>query len=311
MRMSLLYILLNIGIRVIFKTCALPIVLRIVAIRNWLYRAFASEGGRAHGEDMLANLPDEIAYYRLKGDSNEEIAAKILFRLVTGLPSDLAIWAPSTLDLFVSKLVGWSDTLRHYRVPKITLAGVAAVVLMNCAYFSSQSALEIHSWLLMNGITIAMTVLIWKREHPLVRRIFNIWLGSGIAASMAMMVWLTINYHFYQTTTFKVFILATAAALPAVIVFEKSWRKRLFGDKWWPIIICGAAIVAGACLGSLLIAHDVKLLLGIWVAMVVFVALLLMVVGAATVGAYILCWLGVRGSAGGLKLLASGIRRLR
>ena len=308
MRTSFLYILLNIGIGIALKVWALPIVLRIVAVRVWVYRVFTSEEGRAAAEDMLANLPDEIAYYR---DSNEAVAARILVRLVTGLPSDLAIWGPPILDLFVNKIARWSDALRHYRPPSIMIAGVTAVALMNYGLFSSGSSPTAHTLLLVNGIAVAMTALIWKRKHPLVGRILNTWMGLAIAASIGVMVWLTVTYDLYQTATFKVFVLAMVAGLPAVVVFDRSWRKRLFGHKWWPVIICWVAIVAGACVGSLLIAHDVKLLLGIWGAMVVFVALLLTVVGAAALGAYFVCWLGIRGSAGGLQLLASGIRRLR
>lgn len=311
MRTSLLFIFLNIGIGVIVKTYALPIVLRIVAIRNWLYRAFTAEEGKADSEDMLANLPDEIADYRLQGDQNEVIAAKILLRLVRGLPGDLAIWAPPIRALLVGKIAGCSDTLRHYKLPSVMIAGVATLALINYSLFSSQSNPTTGTWLVINGMAIAITVLIWKRKHPLARRILNIWIGAGIAAGIAIMVWLTINYRLYEIMTFKVFMLAMVAASPAVIVVDKSWRKRLFRGKWWLIVICWAPIVAGACVGSFLITHDVKPLLEIWAVMALLAAGLFIICGATTFAAYILCWLGIRGGAGGLGLVASAIRRLR
>jgi hypothetical protein len=61
---SLLYIGLSVLIGIIVRAYALPIVLRIVAIRNWLYVAIASEEGKEHREEMLANVRDEIAEYR-------------------------------------------------------------------------------------------------------------------------------------------------------------------------------------------------------------------------------------------------------
>jgi hypothetical protein len=125
-------------------------VLRIVGIRNWLYSTFSSEEGKAHGEEMLANLPDEIAYYRLQGDSNEVIAAKILFRLVIGLTGDIAMWAPSAPVHLVGKVAVWSKTLRHYRIPNAMIVGVATLGLMNYSFFSSHNNQTIGNWLLCN-----------------------------------------------------------------------------------------------------------------------------------------------------------------
>jgi len=311
MMTSLLYICLSIVIGIIVKAYALPIVLRIVAIRNWLYGIFSSEEGKAHSEEMLANLPDEIAYYRLGGDSNDVIAARIFFRLATGLPGDLAMWAPSVPLRLVSKAAGWSGTLRHYRIPNAMIVGVATLGLMNYSFFSSPNNQTIGNWLLMNSIVIVMTVLLWKLKHPLARRILNTWIGVAIVAGIAIMAWLTINYRLYEIMTFKVLMLAMVAVLPAIIAVDKSWRNRLFGGRWWLIAVCWAPIIAGSFAGSLLIAHDVKPLLEMWAAMALLAVGMFIVYGAIGLAAYVLCLLGVRGSAGGLRLVASGIRRLR
>jgi hypothetical protein len=311
MMTSLLYILLSILISIIVKAYALPIVLRIVKIRNCLYSVFTSEEGAAHSEEMLADLRCEIADYRLEGDSNEVIAARISFRLVTGLLNDLAMWAPGIRALLVGKIAGWSDTLRHYKIPNAMIAGVATLGLMNYFFFSSPNNQTIGTWLSINSIVIAMTVLIWKQKHPLARRIFNTWIGIAIVAITAIMAWLTINYRLYEIMTFKILMLAMVAVLPAVVVVDKSWRKRLFKGRWWLIIICWAPIVVGTLVGSLLIAQDVKSVLEIWAVMVLLPVSLVIVCGATTFAAYILCWLGIGGSAGGLRLVASGIRRLR
>lgn len=296
---------------ILVKAYTLPIVLRIVAIRNWMYGVFASEEGKAHGEEMLANLPDEIAYYRLGGDSNDVIAAKILLRLVTGLPSDLAVWAPSVPARLVDRIVRWSDTLRHYRVPAAMIAGVATLGLMNYSFFSSPSGKSFGIWLFANTISIAMTVLLWKHKHPLARRIFHAWMGIAVIVGLILMVWMTIQYHLYEIMTFKILMLAMVTVLPAIIVVDKSWRNRLFRGKWWLIAICWTPIIAGSIAGSMLIAHSIKPLLEMWAAMALLAVGMFIVYGAIAFAAYILCWLGIRGSAGGLRLVASGIRRLR
>lgn len=309
--MTLLSISLTVIIGILVKAYALPIVLRIVGIRNWLYGIFSSEEGKAHGEEMLANLPNEIACYRLEGDSNEVIAAKILFRLVTGLPDDIAIWAPSAPARFADRAAEWSETLRHYRIPSAMIVGLATLGLMNYSFFSSHNNQTVGNWFLMNSVVMVMTILLWKLKHPLARRILNIWIGVAIVAGIAIMMWLTINYRLYEIVTFKVLMLAMVAVLPTIIVVDKSWRNRLFRGRWWLIAVCWVPIIAGSFAGSLLIAHDVKPLLQMWGVMALSAVGIFIVCGATGLAAYILCLLGVRGGAGGLSLVASGIRRLR
>ena len=309
--MMLLSISLSIITGVLVKAYALPIVLRIVGIRNWLYGTFSSEEGKAHGEEVLADLPNEIAYYRLGGDSNEVIAAKILFRLMTGLPDDVAIWASSDPTRFADKVAGWGTALRRYRIPNAMIAGVATLGVMNYSFFSSHSNQTIGRWLLMNSIAIVMTILLWKLKHPLARRILNMWIGTTIVAGIAIMTWLTINHHLYEIMTFKVLMLAMVAVLPAIIVVDRSWRNRLFRGRWWLVAICWAPIIVGSFAGSLLIAHDVRPLLEMWAAMTLLAVGVFVVCSVMGLAAHFLCWLGIRGGAGGLRLLAAGIQRLR
>jgi hypothetical protein len=124
------------------------------------------------------------------------------------------------------------------------------------------------------------------------------------------MVWMTTHYHLYTSVTFKILMLALVAMLPAIIVVDKSWSNHLFRGRWWLIAICWAAIIAGSIAGSLLVAHSVKPLLEMWATMALLVVGMFIVYGAILLAAYVLCLLGIRGSAGGLLLLASGIRRL-
>jgi hypothetical protein len=297
------------------STHALTITRHVVMGWVWLYSAMAPredrEGRRA---EVLSHIHDLIDVCQKARYSQNEIAILILEQVVKGAADDIA-WCipfiPKRLADLADRVKGWSDTLRHYKIPSAMVAGVGALALINCSLSSSQSNPTTGTRLLVNGMVIAITALLWKRDHPLARRIFNIWMGIAVAASMAIMVWLTINYRLYETMTFKVFMLAMVAASPAAIVVDKSRRRRLFRDKWWLIVICWAAIVAGACVGSLLIAHDVKLLLVAWGVITLLVAGLFMLGGAAALAGYVLCWLGIRGGAGGLRLLASGIRRLR
>jgi hypothetical protein len=294
---------------------ALTITKHIVMGWVWLYSTVAPREAReGRRGEVLSHVHDLIDTYQKAGRTQKEIAVLILECVAGGMMDDVA-WCipfiPERLAGFADRVKGWSIALRHYKIPSAMIAGVGTLLLINYSLSSSQSNPTEGTRLLVNGMVIAITLLIWKRNHPLARQIFNVWMGVAIAGSVAVMVWLTINYRVYETTTFKVFLLAMVAASPAAIVADKSSRKRVFGGKWWVMAICWAAIVAGACVGSLLIAHDVKLLLVAWGVIALLVAGLFMLGGAAALAGYVLCWLGIRGGAGGLRLLASGIRRLR
>ena len=293
------------------RTYALLIVTRVVTGWVWLYTAVAPKEDRdGRRAEALSHIYELVNAYQKAGYAPSEIAVRLLENGILGMADDAAWSISSTHEGLADRVKGWSDALRCYKIPGEMVAGVGTFALVNYALSSSQSNPTIDARLLVNGMVIAITILAWKRNHPLARRIFNIWMGASILAGAVVMVWLTINYQLYETTTFKVFMLAMVAALPAVIVVDKSLRKRVFGDRWWRIAICWAAIVAGACVGSLLIAHDVKLLLVAWGVITLLVIGLFMLGGAAALAGYVLCWLGIRGGAGGLRLLASGIRRL-
>jgi hypothetical protein len=311
MMTSLLFIGLSVLISIIVRAYALPIVLRIVAIRNWLYVVITSEEGKEHREEILANVHDEIKDYRSAGDSNDAIAAKIFLRVVTGLPGDIARCWPYIPALLVDNIGRWSDILRHHRISNAMVASVATLGLMNYSLFSSQDNQTLTTWLVSNGIVAALLVLVWKRKHPIARRILYSWMGIAVVTLMGFMVWLTIDYRLYELMTFRIFMLAMIAMIPAIFVVDKSWRNRLFKGRWWLIVLCWALIVAGALAGSWVMAHNVIPLLETWAAMAMLAVGLLIGFGALTSAAAAVCWLGIRGSSGWLRLVASGIRRLR
>ncbi len=291
---------------------ALTITKQIVMGWVRVYSAIAPEENReGRREEVLSDIYEQTNAHRKAGYAPGEIAIRILERWVTGMADDVAWCVPFIPRMLADRVKGRSDALRHYRVPTAMIAGVATLGLMNYSFFSSHNNQTFGTWLFANGVGLAMTVLLWKQKHPLARRILYSWMGIAMVAGIAVMAWLTINYRLYEVTTFKVLMLAMVAVLPTIIVVDKSWRNRLFRGRWWLIAICWAPIIAGSFAGSMLIAHDVKPLLEVWAAMALLVVGMLIVYGAIGFAAYVLCWLGIRGSAGGLRLMASGIRRLR
>ena len=75
--------------------------------------------------------------------------------------------------------------------------------------------------------------------------------------------------------------------------------------------MCWVLATAASLAGSQIIAGSMMPMFLLWEEFVLFAGIMLAVYGAIAFAAYLLCLLGIRGSAGGLRLVASGIRRLR
>lgn len=296
------------------STHALTITKHIVMGWVWLCSAIAPKEDReGRRREVLSHIHELINTYQKAGCAQGEIAIRLLENGVKGMIDDMA-WCipfiPERLVDLADRVKGSSDTLRYYRIPNAMIAGVATLGLMNFSFFSSNNQTFIN-WLIANGIVVVTTVLLWKIKHPLVRRIFYSWMGVAMVATIVFMVWVSIQYHLYQIMTFKILMLAMVAVSPVIIVVDKSWRQRFFRSKWWLIVICWAAIIAGVFVGSLVIAHSIKPLLEMLAAMALLVLGIFIVCGVMDLAAYVLCWIGIKGSAGGLRLVASGIHRLR
>jgi hypothetical protein len=291
---------------------ALTITKQIVMGWVRLYSAVAPKEDR-HGRraEVWSHLHELIDNHQKAGYAPGEIAVRILEIWVMGMADDVSWCIPFAPGMFADRVEGWGGNLRHYRIPNAMIAGVATLGLMNYSLFSSPHNQSLGTWLFANTIVISMTVLLWKHNHPVARRIFQAWLWIAMAGAIAVMGWMTIHYQLYASATFKILMLAMAAVLPAIIVVDKSWRQRLFRGRWWLIPICWAPIIAGALAGSSLIVHSITPLLEMWAAMVLLVVGMFIVYGFIALAAYVLCWLGIRGSSGGLSLMAAGLRRLR
>lgn len=124
----LLYLVLTIIVGIIVRAYALPIVLRVVRIRHWLYMKFASEKSKEYSEEILAGLPDEIALYRSEGDQNDVIAAKIFLHIVMELPVDIASWVPFIPSTLTRSLIHFS--LRERQKAELAWGLVSVMVLL-------------------------------------------------------------------------------------------------------------------------------------------------------------------------------------
>jgi len=296
----------------VIRAHALAIVKRIITGWVWLYSAAAPkeirEGRRGEVSSHLHEMTNNL---QKAGYPPGEIAVRMFESWVMGGVDDAAWCMPFIPKMLADRVRGWGDVLWHYRAPKAIVAGIATLGLIDFSLAASSNDPPLAAWFITNGVVIGMTILLWQTKRPLARRIFHSWMGATAIAAIVVMAWLTVNFRLYEIVAFKILMLAMMAILPVIIVVDKSWRRRLFKGRWWLIPVCWAPIVAGAFAGSLLISHSFWPLLETLGAMILLALGIFMVCGAFGLASSVLCWLGIRGSGGGLRLAASGLRRLR
>lgn len=290
---------------------ALPAVKGIVRSWVWLYSAPAPKQER---EGRRAEVGSHIFEFthsgREAGDATGDIAVGLFERWMKGLPSDIAWCAPFIPALLADKIAGWSDALMHYKASAAMVSCVATLVPMNYFLFNSPHRQAMGTWLFANGMVIAIIILVWNIKHPLIRRIFYLWIGIGVAVMTGFVGWLAIHLHLYTLPWFQVYSLGFLAVAPVMQVVDKPWRTGLPSGQRFLFTVCWGGVVAVSMAGSQILMGSLMPLASLWVVMVAFAVMLLLLNVALVFGAWFLCLLGIRGSAGGLRLVASGIRRL-
>jgi hypothetical protein len=136
-------------------------------------------------------------------------------------------------------------------------------------------------------------------------------MGIGVAFMMGVILWLSIHLHLYTIPWFQVFSLGILLLVPFMQVVDKAWRDNITSGRRLLFVMCWVLATAASLAGSRIIAGSMMPMFLLWEEFVLFAGIMLAVYGAIAFAAYLLCLLGIRGSAGGLRLVASGIRRLR
>jgi len=290
---------------------ALPAMKRFVRGWVWLYSLPAPEekrkGRRAEADSHIFEFEQ---YRRNAGDASADIAVGLFEICAKGMPIDIVWSAHFIPESIADKVAGWSDNLRHLRVPAAMVAGVATLGLMNYSLSRSPNHQTMGTWVTANVVIVVFTLLLSNLKHPLARRIFSAWMGIGVAFMLGVILWLSIHLHLYMIPWFQVFSLGILPVIPFIQVVDKPWTDNITSGRRLLFVIGWVLAIATSLAGSQIIAGSMIPMFSLWEAMVLFAGVMFMVYGAIVLAAYLLCLLGIRGSAGGLRLVASGIRHL-
>ena len=304
-------IIVGIVATLIVRAYLLPFVMYVLKARNWLHCNLAGDEGRAHVEEFMADLADEMAEYRVRGDSSDVVALKVLVRLVTGSIGDATWWSPHLVPILVDKAAIGSRVLRRYRASPALIASVAILPLMNFSLAQSKGGMPIAGWLGMNAAMIGMIVVMTNLRRRWARMVLYSLMGLAAAALTSAMVWLAVGHHLYENPLFRVALIGLVTISPAIVVSDKSLRHRISKGRWWIIAASWGGLAALSALASWLTAGSIVPLLQTWGAIGILTAGMAVTMGVLVFVSMGLCWLGIRGSSGGLRLVAAGLRHLR
>ena len=309
---ALRLLVLSAMITIVIGAFILPVIRALIIAWVRLYTSFAPPDKRERRRsDVLRDIYEQINDCLKDNYKPSEIAPKLIYRWAFGLINDIAWCAPFIPAKVADKVAGWSDSLIHLRVPAAIVAGIATLGLMNYSLFISPHHQTIGTWLTANVVIVALTLLLLNFKHPVVRRILSAWMGMGIAVMAGFVLWLAIHFHLYTIPWFQVFSLGILPVVPFIQVVDKPWRDNLSSWRRLFFVMCWGLAFAASLAGSQILAGSMMPMFSLWETMALFAAAIFTVNGAIAFAAYLLCLLGIRGSAGGLRLVASGIRRLR
>ena len=280
---------------------------------TWFYTTAAPENEReARRAEVLSDLHEHISDAQTEGYDPPEIAVQIFFRTVWGIKDDVAWTAQYFPSRLADRLEKGSEILSHFGTPPRLIASVATFGLMNSAFFMSDGDQTLVDWLFLNGALLTGSVLFCSQQYRWARRIVHYYLYLATLLGVGGLLWMVFQYRLYEIPTFSEVVLQLAVAvLPVILgmaVSSKTCRVRAFNDKWWPVLACWVLITA-ASLG-IATYMGLAILLTVWATMVVLALGFTLLCAIFTSGSAIVCYGGLKSSAGIMRLLAAGMRRL-
>ena len=292
---------------------ALPIAKGVAKGWLWLYTATAPKIEReARRAEISSDLHDQVADSRAEGHRPVETAIHILLRVVCGMKDDVAWAAPYLPSTLAEKLEKRSEALGNVRVPAWVVAGMATFGLMNWAWFMSEGANTWREWLLFNSSVVTGIVLLWKQDHPWVRRLVPFGISLMVSMMIIVLIWTVHRHRLYEIPAFNAMLLQVAVAmLPLILgaVAKSEWfRVRAFNGRAWPVYASWVLIAAVSLGIAIPMGHTVALTF--WAAMASLVVGFAILTVIFTTASAAVCYGGLKGGETLMRVMAAGFRRL-
>lgn len=299
----------------LFCLLALYVARSLTLVWAWTYTVAVPEHLRAaRRAEIRSDLHEQINQMRQEGDRSNIIAFHILGRMIWGLWDDVRWSAPYLPSTLAERLSRGSEIVGKARPSPLMVASLAMLGIMNLSFYMTDRTVPWFEWVYLNTMMPVVVLLLKNQQRQWVRRLFQLWVFLAIALVVTLMLWAVLEFRLYQMPQFYEFLLqAMLAASPMIVaigVATKTVRTHVFRDKWWPVVVTwvivgGASVATGVTVGG-----NFAILLGMTVETALLLVLTLGLVVTFGFGVKVICYAGIRVSAGCMRLAATGIRRL-
>ena len=292
---------------------AKPMVRSFVKAWTWLYTSVAPEGERSpRRAEVLSDLHEHIEDSRAEGHRPAEIAVQVLLRMLCGVKDDLAWSAPYFPNAMAERLGRGGETLGRFKTPTVVITSLALFSMLNVSFFVSDGDKPWTVFLGMNVSASAVIIVMHNQERPWARRILHWYLAAATASLVGVLVWAVLHHRLYEMPGFYQLMLQVAVAMvPLVLamsVGSELCRSRDFKGRWWPVFVCWGLIAAISLGAAMYLGPSTLTTVSTAMALA---ALALVIVCAIFVScAAVVCYGGLKGGAGCMRLIAAGIRHL-
>ena len=131
-------ILVGAIILVVIRALALPLAKSFARLWMSIYAAGVPSNLREDRRaEILSDLHEQVTDFREQGYRPDEIAFRIVLRVVRGMKDDVAWSAPYLPEALAEQFERGSEALRHIGTPKFITTAMAVVGMMNCAWLMS------------------------------------------------------------------------------------------------------------------------------------------------------------------------------
>ena len=305
-------ILVGAIILVVIRVLALPLSLSFARLWMSIYTAGVPSNLREDRRaEILSDLHEQVTDIREQGYRPDEIAITIMLRVVRGMKDDVAWSAPHLPGALAEQFERGSEALSHIGTPKFITTAMAVIGMMNCAWLMSDGDKTWVSWFILNGVALTFSVLMGNQQHRWARRLILLFMGLAFVGGLATILYLVLDRRLYESPSFNQTMLGFALALLPLflltVVSSETCRVRLFRRRWWPIFSSSVLSIVGALWISSYMGLTATLVM-VWM-LLASLAVGYMVLAAMFLGGASIVWyVGLRGGAAGMRLLADRIR---
>ena len=307
-------ILVGAIIMVVIRAFALPLAQSFARLWMSIYAAGVPSNLREDRRaEILSDLHENVADFREQGYRPDEIAIRIMLRVVRGMKDDVAWSAPHLPGALAEQFERGSEALRHVGTPKFIITAMAVLGMMNCAWLMSDEDKTWVMWFIFNGEALTIFVLIGNQQHRWARYALRLLIGLAFAVGLATILYLVLDRRLYESPSFNQTMLGFAIALLPLflwtVVSSETCRVRLFRRRLWPIFSSLVLSIVGALWISLYMGLTATLVT-VWMLLAAFAVGYMALAAIFLGGASIVWYVGLRGGAAGMRLLADRIRRM-